>query len=180
MFRDTCSSAADPDYFRIKSWTTATRKLTTQGDRYLPRIPQLASSRLPCPETPCDGLTGKEQLEGCGCQISESLPELPGWWGCCSVWGIFTPRRMVDVVVGRNSENCREFPGAWSRQALNPSPSALSLPSTTAQATAGQESLASILWSTLTWGSWGALGRQEDADPCWFEDSLDYIGNNLA
>ena len=29
-------------------------------------------------------------------------------------------RRMVDVIVRKNSENCREFPEAWSRQVLKP------------------------------------------------------------
>lgn len=61
------------------------------------------------------------------------------------VAGIFTPRRMVDVTVGRSSENCRDLHCSLKKTGLNaPHHEHWSLPATTAQSAPGPESLAKI------------------------------------
>ena len=73
-------------------------------------LKQLASSRLPCPESPCDSLTGKKQLEGCGCQVQSLYLSFQDGEASACVLGILSLGRMVDITFGRTVKTAEHSP----------------------------------------------------------------------
>lgn len=139
----TCNFAADSNNFRRKSWV-ATRKWTIQQE--IPRlltVKQLASGWLPCPECPCDTLTWKKQQEQCEMSDFEDFPRR--MMRILNLWQeFFSPRRVVGVTVGRNSENYTDLHRPGVDRPQSPSPWPLEPSATTAQSTPSPESLARI------------------------------------
>ena len=66
-----------------------------------------------CPvatECRCDSLTGKKQLEGCGCQVQSLYLSFQDGEAAACVLGILSLGRMVDITVGRTVKTAEHSP----------------------------------------------------------------------